>query len=245
MVLNDLVVRVKTRSHRGDTAITTDAITQQIIDAVNDSRREVIRKIPKQWLRATSTFNTVAGTHQTAALPLYDLPADCQEPVLLRYAFNGADYFLSKVESEREFYLNLFGTTVVENKPLFFFDAGVNQTTRCRQVYVWPIADQVYTIYLTYMMDPTLVDLTTADLALDIPVFPSYVQDMLWKGALYHFLKNFDDPMGQVAKLDYEEAKMAVDQADEQDLDSDLQFRMDVGRRITDFRSPGTGIRLK
>lgn len=375
MVLNDLVIRVKTRSHRGNVSITTDAITQQIIDAINDSRREIIRLIPKQWLRKTSQFNTVpatiaggatkgtltsgsapqttplnpiagiaiglngeaeqtvvvsssasggpaiaqsiqngvqaliavntynqpayinftctftgglyvltsgmtginssvflpdagptdaatllkltAGSGATATqgsgaasfdplpVPLYDLPTDCQEPLLLRYNFNGADYFLSKVESEREFYLNVFGTTVAPNKPLFFFDAGVNQATASRQIYIWPIADIVYTVFLTYMMDPTLVDLTTANLSQAIPVFPSYIQDALWKGALYHFLKNFDDQMGQVAKADYEAAKLEVEIADERDLDSDLQFRLDVGRRITDFRSPSTGIRLK
>lgn len=385
MTLNDLVIRVKTRSHRGNINITNDAYTQQIIDAINDSRREVIRLVPKQWLRSTSQFNTVpataaggatagfltsgsspqttgihlaagfisldgdglqlafttglnppfpgattgvqvaaniqysvrlltpnftynqfaytnfsciyngtnyvmtsgsigaqssvevtpylgtpagftdavvpykmdaadgaistlgtgAGPFDPLPLPLYDLPQDCQEPVLLRYNFNGADYFLSKVESEREFYLNVFGTTVAPNKPLFFFDAGVNQVTRCRQLYIWPIADKVYTMFLTYMMDPTLVDLTMVNLPTVIPVFPSYIQDCLWKGALYHFLKNFDDPLGAIAKSDYEASKLEVEIADERNLDSDLQFRMDVGRRITDFRSPGTGIRLK
>jgi hypothetical protein len=245
MLVSDLVNRVKTRTHRGDTSITNDAITQQIIDGINDSRREVIRLLPKQWLRKESTFNTVIATNQTAPLPKYDLPADCQEPVMLRYNFNGADYFLTKVESEREFYLNVFGTSVVQNKPLFFFDAGVNQSTSCRQVYVWPIADQVYTIYLTYQMDPTLVDLTTSDLSSQMPVFPSYVQDVLWKGARFHFLENFDDAMLPQAEKEYKEAMEAVEEADERDLDNDLQFRMDIGRRITDFRSPGTGIRLK
>lgn len=367
-----MVNRIKGRARRGNTAVTTDAVTQQIIDAINDARREVSRQIPKQWFRATSVFNTVAtdvpastaGTSTSAAspgtsaaattgllsialdgetaqsitvptslvtaatiaaniqsqvqaltplytynaasytgftctftgglyvltsgsvgtqsavvvtatgtigstlklgvanggtetagtgaksfnplaAPLYDLPTDCQEPVLFRYNFNGADYFLSKVESEREFYLNVFGTTVAPNKPLFFFDAGVNQTTRKRQVYIWPIANIVYTVELTYQVDPTVTDLTTADLNSVVPYFPSYVQDALWKGGLYHFLKSFDDAAQGAAKADYEEAKLAMDIADERDQDSDLQFRMDVGRRLTDFRSPGTGIRLK
>lgn len=377
MLVLDLVNRVKDRTHRGNRLITTDAITQQIIDAINDSRREIIRLIPKQWLRSTYVFNTIpatlyggatsgttvsaaspatslsaipemavsingepfqtitllapystgvqialsiqnavqrltalysynqaayiaftatytsslytltsgsigttssvvitsvtgsgitdaglnlkltaaasavatagtgaAGTNPVSA-PLYDMPADCQEPILMRYNYNGADYFLSKLESEREFYLNVFGTTVVPNKPLFFFDAGVNQATACRQMYIWPIADIAYTILLTYMSDPTLVDLTTANLNQAVPVFPSYVQDALWKGARFHFLENFDDAMLSQAEKEYKESMEAIEEADERDLDSDLQFRMDIGRRITDFRAPGTGIRLK
>lgn len=239
MVVNDLVNRVKRKSRRGSTSVTSDETTQQILDAINDARRDVIRLLPKQWLRSTSTVSTVIGTS------LYDLPADCQEPLLLKYTFNGADYILSKVESEREFYLNVFGTSVANNKPLFFFDAGVNQANAKRQLFIWPAPDLVYTLDLTYMMDPTLTDLTTSDLSTTVPVFPSYLQDVLWKGALYYFLKNFDDPLQGVASTDYEKAKMDVEIADDRDLDSDLQFRMDVGRRITDFRSPGTGIRLK
>lgn len=374
MILLDMVNRIKARAHRGNTAITTDTITQQIIDALNDARREVIRLLPKQWLRAEFVFNTVVATAAAGAtsgtsisasspgtstsgtsgnltvaingetgqslslatsltsgatialaiqnavraftatysynqvgytqftcvysgglytltsgslgtlssvvvtatgnigstlklgianggteaagtganpqdprsLPKYDLPTDCQEPVLFRYNFNGADYFLSKVDSEREFYLNIFGTTVAPNKPLYFFDAGVNTSTGARQVYIWPIADKSYTIFLTYMVDPSLTDLSISDLNSAVPYTPSYVQDVVWKGGLYHFLKNFDDVNGQAtAKQDYEEAKQAMEIADERDLDSDIQFRMDIGRRLTDFRAPGTGIRLK
>ncbi len=240
MVLNDLVIRVKTRAHRGDITITNDSITQAIIDAINDARREIIRLLPKQWLRSTYTFSTVIGQN------LYDLPADCQEPVLLRYTSNNVDYTLSKVESEREFYLNVWGTAVSQNKPRYFFDAGVNQATNCRQVFLFPTPDAIYTpVNLTYMMDPTLVDLTVANLAVTIPVFPSYVQDALWKGAYYYFLKSFDDPAGTMAKADYDQAKEAIEEADDRDLDSDLSFRFDLNIRNRDTRDGTTGIRLQ
>lgn len=239
MTLNDLVIRIKTRSHRGDRNITNDEITQQCIDAINDARRDTIILVPKQWLRTTGTITTVIGTS------LYDLPSDCQEPVLFRFTYQGTDYLISKVDSEREFYQNIFGSTIANNYPVYYYDAGVNQATKCRQLFFFPAPDKVYTIQFPYMMDPTLVDLTVADLSTEIPVFPSYVQDVLWKGALYYFIQNFDDPSTDQKLRDYSAARLAVETSDERDLDTDLSFRFDVGNRMTDFRDPGTGIRLK
>jgi hypothetical protein len=243
MTLLDLVNRIKSRSHRGDTAITSDTITQQIIDSVNDSRREVVRMIPLKWLRKEGSITTIAGSHSTNPTPKYDLEADCQEPLYFRFTFSGSDYFLKKIDSEREFYKQVFSSQTVENKPSLYYDAGLNAATKKRQIYVWPIANTAYTINYAYMSDPTTSDLTTTDLGTDMYPFPSYVQDVLWKGGLYHFLKNFDDVNGQkIAKMDYEEAKMAVENADQRDLDSDVALRFDLGTRYN--IDPVTGIRI-
>lgn len=236
MTLNDLVIRVKERTHRGNNLITSDDITAKIIRAVNDSRREVIRFVPKDWLR------TQAPLVMTLGDPRLDLPADCQELVLVRYKYNNQSYIPSKIATEREFYHSVFTLPEQHGKPNYYFDSGVNSATACRQITFYPIPDFAYLTEVLYMRDPTKIDLAVSDLATEIPDIPGYLQDVLWKGAKYHFLECFDDPNRPAAKQEYRECLIALDIADEQNLDDSDRFRMDSG---SNHFNADNGIRLK
>lgn len=237
MTLNEVVKRVKRTTHRGNQAVTTDQITLDIIQAINDSRRDVIRMVPKDWLRksATTPITTVSGTST------YSLASDVQEPLLFRYTVDDADYFLNKIDSEREFYQNTFGSNTADNKPRFFIDLGLDGSAN-RQILLFPTPDAAYTINYVYYKDPSKTELTITDLDTEIPDVPSYLQDVLWKGARYYFLQGFDDTANQaIAKTDYEQAKLDVDKADEANLDTEQSFRF--GFTDIDKRSP-SGIRI-
>lgn len=240
MTLNDIVKRVKNRAHRGDINITTDDITDQIIMCVNDARRELIRFVPKQFLRVDATSPIIA-TNPTI---LYSLAPDVQEPIVFRYTFQGVEYVLQRIESEREYYLTLFIRSQSPNRPFFYVEKGFD-ASKNRQIEIYPIPDPVigpFTINYSYFKDPTRTELTELDLNIEFPDFPIYMQDALWKGALYHFLKQFDDPGQGVAKADYDAVTMALEQAEDADQDLDLCIRWGFGK--VNYRDPTTGIRL-
>lgn len=235
MTLNDIVKRVKRSSHRGDQNITTDSITSDIVLCVNDARRDLVVDLPKDYLRKTGSFATSNGTGT------YSLASDVQEPQLFRYTTGGADYWLTKVPSEREFYKLLYSSSISNNKPRYYFDAGLD-TNKARQILLFPTPDATYTINYTYYKDPTATELSTSDLNTEIPDVPSYVQNALWMGALYYFLKGFDDKLQGVAKSDFEQALQKSQNSEESDQDDDKRFRFDIDTH--DFRDPTTGIRI-
>jgi hypothetical protein len=241
MTLNDLVLRIKDRSHKGDPTVTTDTITAQIIRALMDARRELVRKVPKQYLRvdATTPLSLVNPT------VLYSLAPDVLAPIIFRYTFNNVEYLLMRIESEREFYQNLFIRSQGPNRPYYYVEKGFD-TSGNRQIEVYPIplVGTTFTTNYSYYKDPTRTDLTTADLATTFPDFPSYMLDAVWKGGLFHFLKNFDDQMGQeLAEKDYEKASLAIDEVNEADQDMELQMRWGVIKN-RGYHDQTTGIRL-
>ena len=240
MNVGDIVIRVKDRSHRGDTAVTTDAITQQILRCVNDSRRELIRFVPKQFLRKDATSPLVL-TNPTV---LYSLAHDVQEPIIFRYTLNNVEYILQRVESEREYYQMLFIRSQSPNRPFFYVEKGFDGSGN-RQIEVYPTPDPIigpFTVNYSYFKDPTQTDITTSDLGTEFPDFPSYMQDAIWKGALYHFLKQFDDQGQVAAKVDYDAATLALNEAEDSDQDIELSLRWGFRKNYT--TDPVTGIRL-
>lgn len=240
MTLNDMVIRIKDRSHRGNPAITTDEITNQIIRCINDARRELIRYVPRQFLRVDSPAPLIA-TYPTV---LYSLDIVVQEPIIFRYTFDNVEYVLKRIESEREFYLTLFIKSQSPNRPFFYVEKGFD-TLGKRQIEIYPIPDPVigpFTINYSYYKDPTRAELTSVDLTTEFPDFPSYMQDAVWKGGLYHFLKQFDDQLGAVAKVDYDKANMDLQIAEDSDQDMELSLRWGFGK--INYRDPTTGIRL-
>src|SRR5688572_4284285 len=118
MTLNDVVKRVKDRSHRGDVDVTNDDITSQIIRAVNDCRRKLIRRLPKEWLRKSSSISVVQGT------TTYSLASDTQEPIVFRFTDDSNEYIITKVESEREFYQKVYSASAAQNRPAYYVDLG-------------------------------------------------------------------------------------------------------------------------
>ena len=222
MTLNDAVKRIKQYSHRGDKAITTDQITQDIIDAINDARRDLVKKIPKRWLFVKSAV-PIAIVNPTVE---YNLEAEVQEPILFRYVFNNSLYVLEKTDSDKEWFDNVFDPVSSPNRPTHYREIN-NTGSLIKRIEIFPIPDVAYTVDYEYYKFPT-ADLAVADLANPIPDIPDVNQDVVWKGGLYYFLKGFDDPAQGQAKVDFGEALIAADITDERDLDSNEQFRWDM-----------------
>lgn len=237
MTVNDVIKRVKDRSHRGDVNVTTDEITNQILRAVNDARREVIRHLPKQFLRKSGSFICVPGT------ATYSLASDVNDLLYLRYTYSNADYFPRKVQSEREFYEQVYSSQVANNKPRYYFYAG-RDSSGTLQITLFPTPDQAYTINYAYMKDPTGTDIDTTMLNSQVPDIFSPYHDTVWKGALYYFLKNFDDPLQQIAESDFNKALEDMDEGENEDGDDDLQLRFDNGRFNYGDNNTATGIKL-
>jgi hypothetical protein len=245
MTLLDVINRVKQYSHRGNIAITNDAETQKIIDCINEAYWEMALQVPKQAFRTDSVIN---GTdiNIVANTEIYSLagnPYPVQELINVNYIFLTINYNVKKIESEQEFWRQFFVANASHNRPFIYCPWGFD-ANGVKQIRVFPIPDQSYTVHYEFFVDPTTVALTTANLNQQIPFFPSYLQRPLWKGALYYYLKGFDDvQMAQMAKMDYDQSRLQQNIAEDADLDSDLQFRYDMGR--TRFVDPATGIRLQ
>ena len=226
MTLNDVVKRIKQYSHRGDKTVTTDIITTDCIMSVMDSRRDVVKRIPKRWFWKDGTDLVVVQGTAT-----YDLATDVIEPITFHYTSSSALYVLKKIDSDREWFATVYEPSAAQGKPSHYRE--IRKSDGTKQVELFPVPDASYTLEYEYYKNPCTTDLTVADLSTAIPDIPDYAQDALWKGGLYYFLKGFDDSAAQIAKMDYEQSLMALDVLDEADLDSDLQFRFGLGQNTT------------
>lgn len=237
MTVNDAVKRVKDRAHKGDVNVTTDETTNQILRAMNDARREIVRHVPKQFLRKASSFTCTPGTGT------YALASDVQDLMYVRYTFNNADYFPRKVQSEREFYEQVYSSQIANNRPRWYFYAG-RDSSGILSITLFPTPDQAYVMNYAYMKDPTTTDIDNTMFASQIPDIISIYHDTVYKGTLYHFLKNFDDPLQEVALKDYIHALEDMDEDENEDADDDLQMRFDNGRFNYGDPNTSTGIKL-
>lgn len=225
MLLNTIVKTIKRKSHRGSQTITTDTITADIIACINEAIRDVARLVPKRYWFKQSTIAVTVGVAGTPSL--WPLPTDCQEPILFHYTANNSVTRLVKIDSDAEWIDKIWNINQAVNKPIYYREVGLTSTTK--QIEIFPIADGSYTLNIEYYKNkPT--DLTTSDLSTEIPTIPDSVQDAVEKGALYYFLKGFDDSLQMVAKKDYEESKLEMEIADERNLDSDIRFRFNMTR---------------
>ena len=225
MLLNTVVKAVKRKSHRGDQSVTTDQITTDIIACVNETLRDIYKLLPKRYLHKSGTISVSSGVAGTPAV--YSLASDVQEPIIFHFTSNSNIYHLKKVDSDEEWIRGVWDPACAVNRPQFYREIGPNSSTGYKQIEIFPVANASYTVSYEYYRTKG-TDLTTSDLASEIPVIPDLYQDAVEKGALYYFLKGFDDPLQAVAEKDYERAKMALNIADEEDKDSDLCFRFPV-----------------
>lgn len=222
MLLSTIVKTIKRKSHRGSQAVTTDQITTDIIACVNEAIRDVVKLIPKRYWFKQGTIALSAGTQAVPAL--YSLPSDCQEAILFHYTANSSVFKLVKIDSDAEWIDKIWNINQTTFRPTYYREVGINASTSYKQIEVFPIPDGSYTLNCEYYKNKP-ADLTTSDLAIEIPTIPDSVQDTVEKGGLYYFLKGFDDALGMVAEKDYEKAKMSMEIADERDLDSDVRLR--------------------
>ena len=227
MTLNTICKTVKRKAHRGSQSVTTDQITTDIIACINEAIREVAQLLPKRYWYKQST---VALTVGTIAVPsTWSLPSDCQELILCHYTSSNSVIRLAKIDSDSEWIDKIWNINQAVNKPRYYREIGLNTSTGYKQIEVFPIPDASYTLNVEYYKNkPT--DLTSSDLSTDIITIPDSVQDAVEKGSLYLFLKGFDDSLQIVAKKDYDEAKMAMEIADERDIDSDVRLRFNMMR---------------
>lgn len=227
MLLNTLVKTVKRKSHRGDQAVTTDQITLDILACLSEAIRDVSKLLPKRYWHKTGTpLSLTLGVAGTPAV--YSLASDCQEPVAFHYVDGATYYNLSKVDSDSEWLRKIWNPNASVGKPLYYREIGPD-ANGYKQIEVFPIPDGSILLQNEYYRTKGS-DLTTSDLASEIPYIPDHVQDVVEKGGLYYFLKGFDDSLQAVAKTDYMEAKQAMNESDEADFDADLRMRWDIQR---------------
>ena len=230
MLLNTLVKTVKRDTHRGSQAVTTDQITTDIVANCNRAIREVVKLLPKRFWFKQSTVAMTVGVAGTPAT--YSLASDCQEPILFHYTSSGSVYRLKKIDSDAEWIDQIWNVAQAVDRPRFYRELGPNSSTGYKQIEVFPIPNGSYTLNYEYYRTKGS-DLTTANLESEIPDLPDYLHDILEKGAVYYFLKSFDDPAARPdgsAERDYLRAQLQLENADERDIDSDNQMRWGMGQ---------------
>ena len=225
MLLSTLVKTVKRKSHRGSQTVTTDLITTDIVAAANESIRDLVKLVPKRHFHKLATIAVTTGVAGTPAV--YSLASDALEPVLFWYNTAGSVTRLKKIESDAEWIDGVYDPNAVVAKPKYYRELGPNSSTYYKQIEIFPISDAYYTVNYEYYKTKG-ADLTTSDLSSEITILPDYVHDAIEKGALYYFLKGFDDPGAGEAFKDYIMAKEAFEEADESNKDSDLRLRFNT-----------------
>ncbi len=223
MLLNTLCNTVKRKSHRGNQSVTTDQITTDIIACANEALRDVYKLLPKKYFWAQGTISVTAGTQGVPSV--WSLASNCQEPETFWYVWSpgNSQFTLSKVMSNMEWFNAVWNVNTTPYQPIYFRDIG-NDTSGNRQIEIFPASNTSLTLnYEYYIKKPT--DLTTSNLSSEIPTIPDQYHDVIEKGALYYFIKGFDDSAAQIAKADYDAAMMAIEIADERNQDGDLSLR--------------------
>lgn len=217
MVLNKIVKTVKRKSHRGSQSTTNDQITTDIVECVNEALREVCRMLPKQFFHKKGTpLSVTTGVVGTPAV--YSLASDVQEPIVFWYNVNSNFFKLHKIPSDQEWVNGVWDPNGALEDPRFFREIGPD-ASGYKQIEIYPIPKQNLTLNYEYYRTKTS-DLDADDLNTELPDIPDYLQDVIEKGALYYFIKGFDDAAGEIAKRDFEQAKLALEIADEQNADA-------------------------
>lgn len=223
MLLSTIVRTVKRKAHRGDPAITTDQITQDIVDCVNEAMREIVRMLPMRFFFEQGTIPVTIGT--VGVPQVLPLPADCQEPSIFHYVdATGSFRRLHKISSEEEWF-RLWNPQTSLSEPYHYREIGPDGSGN-KQIEIYPPSQANFTLNIEYYRTKS-PDLIVADLVNQLPDIPDYLQDVVEKGALYYFLKGFDDQLQSVAKADYEQSKLALENAEQSDQDSNLSLRFE------------------
>lgn len=237
MILNTIVNTIKRKAHRGSQLVTTDQITADIVACINETTREVQTMLPKRFWWVSSSFSTTIGTIGVPAQ--YSLPSNLQALSMVYYVtpgtaqFPGVYYVVTKVDSDREWLTQIWNPVTYPQRPMWFREIGFDVNGN-RQIELFPIPDAVYTIQFEYYRLRT-GDMTVAQLGNQVPDIPDQYQDVIEKGALYKFYKQFDDPQQAIALKDYEEARKVLTVGDENEFDTELRIRMGKVR----FELPG------
>lgn len=233
MLLNTICNTVKRDTHRGSQLVTTDTITSDIVACVNRAIRDIQRLLPKRFWLKQSTLALTAGTAGTPAV--YSLASDVQDISMLTYFISSTYYIITKIDSDREWLQQIWNPVASTNRPYYFREIGPD-SSGYKQIEIFPIPNASITVNIEYYRLKT-ADLSVSDLLSQLPDIPDQYQDVVEKGAIYYFLKGFDDPLGGVAKEDYSEAIMALEVGDERNNAGDLRLRMGTMRyEIPGFR---------
>lgn len=208
--------------------------------AVNLAISDLATMLPREAFRNEVTIPTVQGTDIYAVATGTSYPV--QEIIKIHYVFSSVIYNLKKIESEKEFWGQYYVLNAAQNRPYVYCPWGLD-ASKNKQIRVFPVPDAVYSLVIPYFADITSVMLTVSNLNSELPFLQPYLQKAIWKGARAYYLQSFDDPNAPMAMAEYEKSKVQQDAAEDADMDSDLQFRYDVGR--TRYVDPATNIRLQ
>lgn len=220
MTLQQLIDGIKRLTHKGNVETTSDVVTSTILDAFNLARRDILLKLPKYWLRTTSTLSLSSGT------ATYPLASDVQKAFLFRFTINNSDRFLKEIYSEEEFYKRIFSTAASNNIPEYFFNAGVD-SNGARQIIVYPTPDRSITVNYSYYKTWTtdILTGTSAQLSAQIPEIPIHLHNVVFHGTKWYFLQAYDDPQQEIGKREFELALIDLDMAENQSASDNLAFR--------------------
>lgn len=231
MLLNTLVKTVKRKSHRGSQTVTTDLITTDIVACINEAIRDISKHLPKRfWHKIGTNIAVTTGVVGTPAV--YSLASDVHELSILHYTNASSLVVLRKVDSDKEWFDHVWGPNAALGLPKLYRELGPASSTGYKQVEIFPVPNQNVTLSNEYYRTKG-ADLTTADLSTEIPTIPDWCQDVAEKGALYYFLKGFDDPGQAIAFSDYQGAIKAMNEDDESDQDANLRLRWDLTQPST------------
>lgn len=223
MLLSTLVQTVKRKSHRGNQAITTDQITLDIIACVNETARELATLLPKRYWHAASTIAVTQGT--TGVPSVYSLDPTVQEPIVFYYVANGSVlYTMTKIDSDREWIRGIWNPIMSPNWPRLYRQIGPDASGN-KQIEIFPVPQENITVQYEFYRTRS-PDVSITNINAQLPDFPDWVQDAIEKGALYYFLKQFDDAGAEASMGDYHAAIKRLEYSDEQNKDSDLRFRL-------------------
>lgn len=226
MLLNTIVKTVKRKAHRGSQTVTTDLITTDIIACINEAIRDISKHLPKKfWHKIGTDIAVTTGVVGTPAV--YSLASDVHELSILHYTNSNSLVKLGKVDSDKEWFDHVWGPNAALDLPRVYREIGPNSTTGYKQIELFPVPSQNVTLSNEYYRTKGS-DLSTTDLSTEIPTIPDWCQDAVEKGALYYFLKGFDDPGQMVALADYQASIKSMNEDDESDLDTDLRLRWDI-----------------
>ena len=219
MTLQTAVNIIKELSHKGDVGNTSDDVTQQIYDCINLCRRDVVTRLPKRYLRKTDVINIVKGTTS------YTLASDVQKPVLFRYTVDSTERFLTKVDSEQEFYRHVYSASATQADPTEYFEAGVDSSVN-QQIIVSPTPSTARTLNYTYLKTWAVDELGSAQLTSNIPQIPIHLHNIIVKGGLAYFLQMYSDPQLQLFMRQYRDDLDFMDSYENESTDEARQWRL-------------------
>jgi len=193
---NDIISRVQARLKDASVSNTN------ILQFINDVNREICNRYQLDFMQASTTFNTVAGTDSYS---LTSIAADLQQLYSLRVTSpdNAEIYLQPMTADEFDMYIQ-DPTSQTQGSPTKYY-------LRNNTVYLTPTPDAIYTVAVRYIKLPTTLTSSSQ------PDIPEEFNEIVVLGALYRAMQTNDN---------YDQALIIKNQMDTQVVDMLKRLRM-------------------